>query len=76
MRHIFILVQLILKVAHLEDYMVFLDRIQLDEATEKFGMTWLNIVPAQTCYIFNCNFYSICEMFCWKIKPKYAKQTF
>ena len=39
MRHIFILVQLILKVAHLEDYMAFLDRIQLDEATEKFGMT-------------------------------------
>ena len=39
MRHIFIRVDLILKVAHLEDYMVFLDRIQLDEATEKFCMT-------------------------------------
>ena len=76
MRHIFILVQLILKVAHLEDYMAFLDRIQLDEATEKSGMTWFNIVPAQKCCIFNCNFYFIWKMFCWKIKPKYAKQTF
>ena len=34
MRHIFILVQLILKVAHLEDYMAFLDRIQLDATIE------------------------------------------